>query len=205
MYRKPYRKKRSRAAIGSVVATALALLAAAAGAQAEPPQLGAAALAPRTTSLGNVRIKHTARGVPTHTGELVACADGQLVLETRLTYLEFAGLCSDEHGPSCAGRLISLTEICIADPMSSGESTSARSATRICYDPSGNGTCTRQEQVALIANTSTSVSSSGTSSTLRNRTEVREARIFEMNGRAVRLLSAPTFATGGTVTDQPGA
>ncbi|MEE9253640.1 MAG: hypothetical protein V3U43_01775, partial [Pseudomonadales bacterium] len=171
------------AAIAIGPAAALVLQAAAAGAQAEPPQIGAAALAPRTTSIGNVRVKHTARGELAHEGELVVCTVGEFVVETRLTYIEFAGVCSDEDGPSCAGRLISLTETCIANPTSPGQSGNAQSATRICYDPSGSSACTEQEQVALTANTSTSVISSGAGGTLRNRTEIRDARIFEMNGR----------------------
>ena len=170
------------------------MLISAAVAQSHQARAGAAALATHTTSLATVGIKRTAEGQFARTGELVVCESDEIVLETRLTYLEFAGICSDEHGPDCAGRLLSLTETCVADPASTQASARARSRTRICFDPTGNGTCNEREQVALISNTSTA---EGASNTLRNRTEVHGVRAFEMDGRQVRMLPEPMLVGGG--------
>lgn len=186
--------KNNAASNGIGIIASMVLLTTAAVAQSDQARAATAAFASHTTSLATVRIKRTQEGQFTRSGELVACGPGEMVLETRLIYLEFAGICSDERGPDCGGRLVSLTETCVADPASTQESAHVRSRTRICFDPTGNGTCNEREQVALIANTSTS---EGASNTLRNRTEVHAARAFEMDGRQVRMLPGPLLLRGG--------
>jgi hypothetical protein len=175
---------------------ALAILLSAAGVVTRPGQAQAATvvLAPQTSSIGNVGIKRGPGGELARAGELVNCESREIVLETRLTYLEFAGICSDAHGPQCAGRLVSLTETCITDPTLMGASANARSRTRICFDPQGEGACGASEQIALIVNTSRS---EGSSSRLTNNTVIREARSFEMDGHEVRWLPDPLLASAG--------
>lgn len=185
--------KAKLASISIVIIVSMVLLTTAAVAQSDQARPASAALASHTTSLGTVLIKRTREGQFARSGELVACGPDEIVLETRLTYFEFAGICSDERGPACGGRLVSLTETCVADPASMQESTHVQSRTRICFDPTGRGTCNEREQVALIVNTS---SSEGASNTLRNRTEVHAARTFEMDGRQVRILPGPMLVSG---------
>lgn len=186
--------KAKLASISIVIIVSMVLLTTAAVAQSDQARPASAALASHTTSLGTVLIKRTREGQFARSGELVACGPDEIVLETRLTYFEFAGICSDERGPACGGRLVSLTETCVADPASMQESTHVQSRTRICFDPTGRGTCNEREQVALIVNTS---SSEGASNTLRNRTEVHAARTFEMDGRQVRMLPGPMLVSAG--------
>lgn len=186
--------KAKLASISIVIIVSMVLLTTAAVAQSDQARPASAALASHTTSLGTVLIKRTREGQFARSGELVACGPDEIVLETRLTYFEFAGICSDERGPACGGRLVSLTETCVADPASMQESTHVQSRTRICFDPTGRGTCNEREQVALIVNTS---SSEGASNTLRNRTEVHAARAFEMDGRQVRMLPGPMLVSAG--------
>jgi hypothetical protein len=185
--------KAKLASISIVIIVSMVLLTTAAIAQSDQARPASAALASHTTSLGTVLIKRTREGQFARSGELVACGPDEIVLETRLTYFEFAGICSDERGPACGGRLVSLTETCVADPASMQESAHVQSRTRICFDPTGRGACNEREQVALIANTSTS---EGASNTLRNRTEVHAARAFEMDGRQVRILPGPMLVSG---------
>ncbi len=185
--------KAKPASISIGIIVSMVLLTTAAVAQSDQARRASAALASHTTSLGTVLIKRTRDGQFARSGELVACGPDEIVLETRLTYFEFAGICSDERGPACGGRLVSLTETCVADPASMQESAHVQSQTRICFDPTGRGACNKREQVALIANTSTS---EGASNTLRNRTEVHAARAFEMDGRQVRILPGPMLVSG---------
>ncbi|MEM8767725.1 MAG: hypothetical protein AAGE43_09800 [Pseudomonadota bacterium] len=153
---------------------------------------------------GSYRIDFST-GVPPLVGELVDCTTEAVpgpILESRLTYLAFPGVCDDFSDRPCNGRLVAIFERCLSTEISLTETAIAGGYTvsqlRICFDPLADpdlgidANCTSAEAVAHGASRGIGrAEAEGASGEAQSVLSIDESRWFRIDERWTRVRRLP--------------